>query len=340
MQLILAIALVAGGGDKTGPVPAAQAKLIGPFGVDFDKAGSLYIVEMTGHRIHRVDPKGILTTIAGSGKKGNSGDGGPAAQAEFDSMHSLCVLPDGSLCIADTGNFRLRQLDLKTGIVVPLAGTGKRGFRGDGGPALEAEFGGTYCVATDPAGKNLYVADLDNRRIRKIELATRVVTTVAGNGQKGVPEDGADAAKAPLVDPRAVAVDRKGNVWILERSGHALRVVDASGKIRTVAGTGKAGMSGDGGDARKAMLNGPKHLCIDAAGNVVIADSSNHVVRIYVPADGSIYRVAGTGKKGAGAPGRDATATDLDEPHGVMVDGTGTLYIADSLNNRVLKLLK
>src|SRR5439155_9071024 len=117
--------------------------------------------------------------------------------------------------------------------------------------------------------------------------------TVAGNGQKGRPQDGADAAKAPLVDPRAVTVDKQGNLWILERSGHALRVVDSAGKIRTVAGTGKAGLSGDGGDALKAQLNGPKHLCLDLDGNVIIADTANHVIRKYVVGEGKIVRVAG-----------------------------------------------
>src|SRR5438445_9999798 len=131
---------------------------------------------------------------------------------------------------------------------------------GDGGPAVKARFGNIYCASLDPSGERLYLADLDNRRIRVVDLGTGVVTTVAGNGKKGVPEDGADAVKAPLVDPRAVTVDDKGNVYILERSGHALRVVDAEGKIRTVVGTGKAGATGDDGPGRLATLNGPKHL--------------------------------------------------------------------------------
>src|SRR5947199_118890 len=137
---------------------------------------------------------------------------------------------------------------------------------GDGGPAREAKFGGVYCLAIDPRGDKMYVADLDNRRIRAIDLKTMIVSTVAGNGQKGLPADGAEAAKAPLLDPRAVAVDGKGNVYILERSGNALRVVDRQGRIRTVVGTGKPGATGDDGDARQATLNGPKHLCVDRDG--------------------------------------------------------------------------
>jgi sugar lactone lactonase YvrE len=331
--------VVAGGGSKNGPTPATEAALIGPFGVDFDKAGNMYIVELTGDRVHQVDPKGLLTTIGGTGKKGNSGDDGPATKAEFNGMHSLAMLPDGNLCVADTWNNRLRKIDLKSGKITALAGSGTKGFSGDGGSALKAEFGGLYSVTVDPKGESLFVADLDNKRIRKIDLASGVVTTVAGNGQKGVPKDGMDAAQAPLVDPRAVAVDKKGNIWILERSGHALRVVDAQGKIRTVAGTGKAGLSGDGGDALKAQLNGPKHLCIDVEGNVVIADSGNHVVRKYLVGEGKIVRVAGTGKKGSAGAGGDPLKIEMNEPHGVFVHPTGTLYIVDSNNHRILKLV-
>jgi sugar lactone lactonase YvrE len=170
-----------------------------------------------------------------------------------------------------------------------------------------------------------------------IDMKTGAVSLVAGDGKKGVPKDGADAKSSPLVDPRAVAVDRKGYVYILERSGHALRVVDADGKIRTVAGTGKPGNTGDDGDARMATLNGPKHLCVDRDDNVIIADSANHVVRKYTPANGKIVRLAGTGKKGDSAAGGDPVAVSLNEPHGVCVHRDGTLYIVDSLNHRVFR---
>jgi DNA-binding beta-propeller fold protein YncE len=300
----------------------------------------MFIVEWNGQRVHQVDGKGVLTTIGGTGKKGDRGDNGPALTAEFNSMHSVVVLPDGNLCVADTLNHRLRKIDLKTGTIAALAGSGKKGSGGDGGEARKAEFNGLYCVAIDPQGENLFVADLENRKIRKIHLATQVVTTVAGNGQKGMPPDGADAVKAPLVDPRAVAVDKKGNIWILERSGHALRVVDPQGKIRTVAGTGKAGLSGDGGDALKAQLNGPKHLCIDLDGNVIIADTANHVIRKFLVNEGKIVRVAGNGKKGSAGVGGDPLQVEMNEPHGVYVHTSGTLYIVDSLNHRVLKLVK
>ena len=184
----------------------------------------------------------------------------------------------------------------------------------------------------------MYLADLDNRRVRAVDLKTGIVGAVAGNGKRGVPPDGAEATMAPLVDPRAVAADANGNVYILERSGHALRVVDAKGRIRTVAGTGKAGATGDDGEARQALLNGPKHLCIDLDGNVIIADTENHLIRKVLAKDGKIIRMAGTGKKGHGGLGGDPLQAELSQPHGVFVDRSGTLYIADSSNDRVLKI--
>jgi DNA-binding beta-propeller fold protein YncE len=318
--------------------PAPEPKLQMPFGVDSDKAGNLYLVEMPGQRVRRLDAKGTLTVIAGTGNKGNAGDGGPATKAEFNGMHSLAVAPDGTIYLADTWNNRVRKLDPRTGIVTPFAGTGEKGYSGDGSPAAQARFGGIYCIALDPKGERLYLADLDNRRIRVVDLRTGVVTTVAGNGQKGVPADGADARSSPLVDPRAVAADDRGNVYILERSGNALRVVDAAGKIRTVAGTSQRGSSGDGGDARQATLNGPKHLCIDRDGSVILADTENHVIRKYLPREGKIVRVAGTGKKGTAGLGGDPLQAELAQPHGVYVNAAGVLYIADSSNDRVLKI--
>jgi sugar lactone lactonase YvrE len=332
------VVLVAGGGKGLDGALAVQAELRTPFGVDFDGAGNLFLVEMTGQRVRKIDRKGIITTIAGTGQKGDGGDGGPALHAQFNGMHSLAVAPDGNVYLADTWNNRVRRIDVWTGRITTVAGTGAKGYSGDGGPAAKATFGGIYCVALDAAGTRLYLADLDTRRVRMVDLKTQVVTTVAGNGRKGVPADGAAAVQAPLVDPRAVAVDARGNVYILERSGNALRVVDAHGKIRTVAGTGKAGASGDGGDARQATLRGPKHLCIDRDGNVIIADTANHLIRKYMPATGQIVRVAGTGKKGKAGVGGPPERVEFDEPHGVHVHPSGVLYIADSNNHRVLKL--
>jgi DNA-binding beta-propeller fold protein YncE len=292
-----------------------------PFGVEFDGEGRTYIVEMGGHRVTVLDTKGARRVLAD----------------DFKGPHHLRMGPDGALYVTDTWNYRVRRFDLHTGQSTVVAGTGEKGFRGDGGPATAAQFGGIFSIAFDE--RSLYICDLDNRRIRAVDLKTGVVRTVAGNGEKGVPRDGEDARAQPLFDPRAIAVDAKGNLYICERGGHALRVVDAAGKIRTVAGTGAAGMSGDGGPALSARLNGPKHIFAERSGDVLITDTENHVIRRYSPRDGTIRRVAGTGVLGTGGLGGPALECPLNRPHGAVIHPkTGALYIADSENHRVLRI--
>ena len=331
------LVLVAGGGDGPDGTEAPKAKLIQPFGVDF-VLDSLVIVEMAnGERVRVIDSKGTMHTVAGTeGKKGNDGDGGPGNKATFNGMHSLATGPD-AVYLADTWNNRVRVYGLDH--VTGFAGTGEKGFSGDGGPADKATFNGVFCISFDPDKKNLYITDLGNKRIRKVDMKTKVVTTVAGSGKGGVPKDGADAISEPLVDPRAHAVDKDGNLWILERGGHALRVVDAKGKIRTVAGTGKAGMGT--GKALGAALNGPKHLCIDRDGSVLIADTENHRVVRFNPKDDTVTAVAGTGKKGKTMGDGDPLRAEFNQPHGVIVHPkSGDIYISDASNGRVLKIVR
>ena len=331
------IVLIAGGGEDGENVPATSARLGSPFGVDFDSAGNLYFVEIDGHRVCRIDPRGILTRIAGTGEKGFAGDGAEPRSAQFNQLHNLTIAKNDDIYLADTHNHRVRRIDHKTGLITTFAGS-EKGFAGDGGPATSAKFSGIYCATLDPNSERLFVADLDNRRIHAVDVKTGIVTTVAGNGERGVPPDGATAAAAPLVDPRAVTADRAGNVYVLERSGHALRVVDPKGKIRTLVGTGQKGNTGDGGTAREATLNGPKHLCIDHDGSVIIADTENHVIRKYTPSDGKIVRIAGSGKRGTGGVGGPALEVELNQPHGVYVHASGDLYVSDSSNHRILKI--
>jgi hypothetical protein len=340
------VELVAGGGSGGDGVPATEAKLTEPFGVARAPNGDLFVVEHSAHRIRRVDAAGIIHTVAGTGEKADGGDGGSGLQAKFNGPHHIAFSPAATttgptvLYIADTWNQRVRTLQVggSADVVMTVVGNGKKGFAGDGGPANGATTGGIYCLAFDAKGQNLFFADLDNRRIRAVDLRTGLLRTVAGNGEKGVPVDGSEATSAPLVDPRAVAVDSAGNVYIAERSGHALRVVDGAGKIRTVVGNGEKGFSGDGGPGRDAKLSGPKHLGIDRDDTVLIVDTENHVIRRYDPRDGRITRAVGSGTRGAAGLGGPASAVQLDRPHGVYLDSNGDLLLADSENHRVLRV--
>ncbi len=307
---------------------AKQVELVEPFGIDFGPNGDWYICEHKGERIVRVDRSGKTSVFAGTGIAGNSGDEGPATSASFRDPHAIAIGKDGSMFIADTLNHTIRRIDLKTRVISTIAGSGEKGFGGDGGPALKAAFNGTFAIGLNAAHDRLYVVDLFNRRVRTIDLKSGAIDTIAGNGEAGVPADGSDAKKSPLVDPRAVAVDSNGNVYILERRGNALRVVDKQGKIRTVIAPGS--VSPD--------LNGPKHLCVDKRNNVIIADAENHLIRRYDPTTGKTVTIAGTGKKGAGIDVANPLKTELNRPHGVAVDRSGALYISDSYNHRVLRI--
>lgn len=303
-----------------------------PFAVDFDAAGRMFIAEQAGHRVS-VFHDGVLTVLAGAGEAGLPEADATGAAAHFNGPHHLLVGPDRQLYVADTFNNTVRRIDPVTGRVTRVAGTGEKGFGGDGGPAAEARLNGAFAI--DIRNATLYIADLGNRRIRAVDLASGLIRTVAGNGERGVPEDGAEATASPLVDPRAVAVDQAGRIYICERAGHALRVVEADGRIRTVAGTGQPGFGGDGGPALQAAMNGPKHISVDADGSVLITDTENHAIRRYVPATGTLVRVAGTGEKGAFGVGGPPTSLQLNRPHGAFRHG-GALYISDSDNHRIV----
>jgi len=333
------IVLVAGGGTAGKDAPALQCALHEPFCTEFLPSGEMVIAEMgQGNHLLKVGKDGVLRVIAGTGAKGASGDGGPAAAATFGGVHNFVVRADGDLLIADSFNNLLRRIDAKTMVISALAGDGKKGFAGDGGPAKDAEFSTLIQIAVNPAGNKLYCADIGNHRIRRIDLATNIITTVAGNGQSGIPPDGAVAVDAPLVDPRSATPDATGGFYILERNGNALRYVDSEGRIKTVAGTGAKGLSGDGGPGLQATMSGPKYTALDRDGTLLIADAENNVVRRYAPRTGLITRVAGTGKPGAAGLDGDPLQCELRRPHGVTVGPDGCIYITDSYNDRILKI--
>jgi len=298
-----------------------------PFGVDFNSAGDMFIVELEGGRVHKRDAAGQLAKISGDGSKSYHGDGGPLAQATYNGMHNCAVAPNGDLYIADSWNHCVRKVDAQSRVISTVAGTGKPGFSGDDGPATAATFDFIMCITLNPDADRLHIADLKNRRIREINLATGRVSTIAGNGQKGVPKDGSVAIDAPLVDPRAVAADSQGNVYILERSGQALRVVSPDGTIHTVAGDGKQGFQD--GAALEAQFGSPKHICVDNNNNVYVADDVNKAIRKFNPVAKTVTTVLG---RGYGDP-----EVQLLHPHGVCWEHE-TLYVVDTSHNRILRL--
>lgn len=308
------VELVAGGGTGEPGVSARDIRFVEPFGVAFDRAGNLFVIEYVGGRLIRIDRTGKTSFVAGG--------------EAFHEPHAIVMNSQDQLFIADTHNNRVLRRDIATGETITVAGNGEKGYSGDGGPATAAAFNGIYAIDLAPDGKQLYIADLTNKRIRRVDLGSGIVTTVAGNGQEGVPADGAVAAESPLVDPRAVTADANGNVYILERRGNALRVVGKDGRIRTLIKPGDI----------TPDMNGPKHLCMDLNGNVIIADAENHLVRRYDVKTGKTTTIVGTGEAGLTIDAANPLKTQVRRPHGVYVHHDGALYVTDSYNHRVLRL--
>ena len=316
--------------------PAVEAQLNYPGDVAVDGSGNLYIADTWNRMVRRVDAGGIITTVAGNGGRGFGGGGGPAVRVSLDLPVGVAVDGSGNLYIAESLQHGVHRVDV-SGILTRIAGTGERGYSGDGGPATGARLNGPRGVAVDGSG-NLYIADRGNDRIRRVD-AGGTITTIAGTGEQGYSGDGGPATGARLNTPRGVAVDGLGAVYIAEWGNHRIRRVDAGGTITTVAGTGEGGYSGDGGPAAGAWLHTPEGVTVDGAGNLYIADRGNHRIR-RVDGAGTITTVAGTGESDFGGDGGPAVEAWLYHPAGVAVDGSGSVYIADSWNDRIRRVDK
>jgi cysteine-rich repeat protein len=313
--------------------PALEALLESPHGVVVDAQGTLYVADAFMHRIRRVGPDGIISTVAGTGISGFAGDGGPSAEALVDAPMGVAVDAAGRLIIADSGNQRVRRVSAG-GTIATVAGTG--GDDGSSAVATTARLITPTDVAVDGAGA-LYLVDLDDNRVRRVDL-DGVITTVAGNGAAGSAGDGGPAIAAELSHPISIAIDSDGAIYIADSANHRIRKVALDGTITTLAGTGTQGDSGDGGPATAAQLRFPYGVAVDQAGSVYIADTGNHRVR-KVALDGTISPMAGTGAAGASSgDGGPATAARLWYPTGVTVDSAGVVYIADTSNRRIRKV--
>lgn len=315
--------------------PATKAALDWPVFVAQDKGGNLYITELYGQRIRKITPAGVISTYAGTGIAGFSGDGGPANVAKLSFPTGLAFDPAGNLIVAEQGNNRIRKIDT-TGIISTIAGTGAIGYSGDGGPALSATFNAPYAVAYDAAG-NLYITDILNYVVRVVNLSG-IITTYAGNGTAGYGGDGGPATSARLNFPRGMAVDSSGNLYIADTLNHRVRVVNPAGKIATFAGIGTGGYSGDGGLATKAKIGSPRDVTVHN-GSLYISNAGQATTRrvniatdIITPYAG--YKFAGFGYDGDGTA---LLSSRFATPTGLFFNSTGNLLIVDSQNQRLRK---
>jgi sugar lactone lactonase YvrE len=332
---------IAGTGEKSvnGQSGAADKVNIGqPFGMEVGPDGKVYVTEVENHRIFRIDlEQGRVEAVAGSGKKGSSGDGGAATEAALNEPYELRFASDGDIVFVEMVGAVIRRVDRNTGIMTRVAGTGEVGFGGDGGPALEAKFDKPHSIALDATGA-IYVADIGNHRVRRIDPTTGLITTIIGTGEAKMPKAGDLAAGQPIRGPRALCVIGD-QLYIALREGHSVWRLDLpSGRIFHVAGDGKAGNVD--GPAAKARFNGPKGLAAGPENDLYVMDTENQTARRIDLATGEVTTVAGSGPQGRGFGGDGGSAVEakMDRPHGIAVDSRGVIYIGDSNNHRVRRV--
>jgi streptogramin lyase len=324
---------VSGASGDGGPATAAQVG--NPYGLTLGPDGALYVCEVDTERVRRIDmADGTISTVAGTGEVGYSGDGGPARDARLNDPYEIRFDEAGNMYFVEMLNAIVRLVDADTGTISTVAGTGQRGFSGDGGPAVRATLNRPHSIALDGQG-SLYIADIGNHRIRRVDLATGIVTTFAGTGEREPTPDGAPLEGTPLNGPRALAFAPSGDMYIALREGNAVYRLDMRAKrLHHVAGTGEKGYTGDGGPAKLSTLAGPKGIEVGPDSAIYLADTENHAIRRIDTAAGTISTIAGDGSRHDGPDG-DPLGCGLARPHGVYVDSAGNVYIGDSENHRV-----
>jgi DNA-binding beta-propeller fold protein YncE len=330
------------GTGKTGdipavPAPARETPVDQPFGVEWGPDGAWYVTTVGSHRVLRIDPAtSLVTSVAGSGSRGYSGDDGPAVSALLNEPYEVRFNAAGDIYFVEMQNHLIRVVDRASGTIRTLAGSGQAGFRGDGGPARVAEFKQPHSLVVAPSG-DVYVADIGNHRIRRIDAATGRIETIAGDGRAVLPQDGALAREQPIRGPRALALTGE-TLWVALREGNSVwRIELSSGVIRHVAGTGRTGYSGDDGPAATATFAGPKGLVADGRGRLYLVDTENQAIREVDVERGLIRTIAGGGPatRGFAVESGSAREARFDRPHGIGLSPSGQIAIGDTNNHRV-----
>ena len=314
---------------------AIEGALNVPAGLAFDKSGNLYIADRNNHRIRKVDTRGRISTIAGTGTAGFSGDGAPAIKAQLNHPSGIAFDKKGNLFFSDRSNERIRVIDSK-GNISTYAGNGKEGFKGDSGPALQASLDKPFGIAFDRKG-NLYIADRGNNRVRRVN-SQGIITTVAGDGGFFFMGDHGPAYRASVAGPTGVVVDDQGVLYIADRNNNRIRAVDAQGMITTVSGTGKQDYNGDSEVARETNLYLPFGVALNPEGKLLVIDRSHYRIRSINLKRGSVETIAGNGNKMFAGDGGPATGATLSFPHGIAVDNNDNVIVSDKGNYRIRKI--
>jgi len=316
---------------------ATQAQLDNPFGVIRGPDGAIWFCEYSGQRVRRIRADGVIETVVGTGQKGYNGDNGPALQATLNLPHEIRFDSKGDLYIVDMQNHAVRKVDRETKTITTIAGNGTAGYSGDGGPAKDAQFKQPHSIQFGPNG-DLYICDIGNHVIRRIDRESQTISTFAGTGLPGPTPDGSPLVGTPLKGPRSIEFDRNGDLWLATREGNQVFRIDMrAGKYIHVAGTGQSGFEGNGGPAKLAKLKGPKGIAIDEQANVWLADTESHSVRMIDAKTGTIQLMAGTGTEGDGPTG-DPLECKLNRLHGIYADRDGSILIGDSQSHRIRRL--
>jgi hypothetical protein len=335
------VATIAGNGrDITIPSngPAISTAISQPFGICTGPDGALYVCEVGCHVIRRVDlQSGMMTTVAGCGRRGYAGDGGPAAASELNEPYEVRFDSRGNMLFVEMQNHVVRKVDAESGMISTLAGNGTPGFSGDGGPATAAQLNQPHSIVLDNEDR-LYVCDIRNHRIRTVDPVTGHIATFAGTGEQSATPDNAGFAGTPLNGPRALEFDGNHALYLALREGNAIFRMDLHERtLQHLAGTGRSGYTGDGGPAKIAQLAGPKGVSLSKTGDLYFADTESHTVRVLRKSSGIVETVIGDGTPGDGPDG-DPLRCRLNRPHGVFVSADDWLYIGDSNNHRVRRL--